>query len=96
MLKTTHLFRTPKFKYTVGKVDDILSTNYYYKRTLQDIVFNTVNNFYTANSYNARSLDIQLTAEVKYYYGQLSEPIMGVVLCSNGSLPLIEKISSLT
>jgi hypothetical protein len=22
VLKTTHLFRTPKFKYTVGKVDD--------------------------------------------------------------------------
>jgi hypothetical protein len=34
----------------------ILSASYYYKRTLQDIVFNTVNNFYSANSYNAISL----------------------------------------
>ena len=50
----THLLRTPKSKYTVGKGDTpapTITTN-----TLQDIEFNTVNNFYTANSYNDISL----------------------------------------
>jgi hypothetical protein len=50
----TRLLRTLKSKYTVGKSDTPAPT--IITNTLQDIEFNTVNNFYAANSYNDISL----------------------------------------